>query len=929
MNSRKKVLILDGFALIFRAFYAFIRNPLKTSKGEPTSAIFGFVRMLIKLLKDYQPDYFVVALDSPTKTFRHSIYKEYKANRSEAPDDLKTQIPIIIDLIGKFQLATLRKDGYEADDIIGTLCEKYKNDNNLDVLVVTGDKDILQLVEGNVKVITTSKGVSEVVEYDRDKVHEKWGVYPEKIVDLFALMGDSSDNIPGVKGVGPKAATKLLNQYISVEDVYSNLDQITKKKLKENLLNSQSNALLSKELVTIERQVPIEYDIEDFANTNIAQDSAIQMLKQYELNGILKDEIFSNGMPPDSLSQQSDGKDKTPPSAPKGEYKGIFTKKDLEELIRDIKKAKFVSIDLETTSENPMIAEIIGVAFSTEPQKGYFLPIPMKTEDSDLFSEEKGIWDNDLKDYNLDKAYVIQQLKGLCEDLRIHKIGQNIKYDYMILKRTWDIEIKSIVFDTMIASYLLNPGRKSHGMDYLAEELLEYQTVHYKDIVGKGQTLLNIPLHSVIHYASEDTDITLQLYNIFKPQIDQSAFKDLYYDIELPLVTVLGEMELNGVQIDPDHFKTMSLEIKDRLDYLRKEIWELSGGEFNINSTQQLSEILFTKLGLTPIKKTKTGYSTDVFVLEKLAEEHQVPLHLLEYRRLTKLKSAYLDSIPKLIDPVTQRVHTSFNQTVAQTGRLSSNKPNMQNIPIKDKIGRAIRKGFIARPDFYIMSADYSQIELRILAHMSQDPNLIKAYKENIDIHTQTAALIFRKDTSKISQDERRIAKTINFSVIYGIGAVALGKDLKVSTKKAKEFIDNYFKEYAGVTQYIDQQKSLAHEKGYVETLYRRIRYLPEIMSSNKREQSMGERLAVNTPIQGTSADLIKIAMVNIDREMTKRSLKSLMTIQVHDELVFEVHKDELEVMKKLVVEKMETAAKLSVPLEVSISYGQNWDEAH
>ncbi len=931
MEPRKKILILDGFALIFRAFYAFIRNPLKTSKGEPTSAIFGFVRMLIKLIKDYQPDYFVVALDSPAKTFRHSIYKEYKANRTEAPDDLKMQIPIIKDLINKFQLASLEMDGYEADDIIGTLCEKYKENSDLDVIVVTGDKDILQLVEGNVKVITSSKGVSDVIEYDRDKVHEKWGVYPEKIIDLFALMGDSSDNIPGVKGVGPKAANELLSQFASVEDVYNNLDQITKEKLKEKLLKDQSNALLSKELVTINRNVPIEYDIEDFSNTNIAQEEAIQILKTYELNVILKDEIFSNGLSASSLSQETDEQTQTPIAPLKGEYKGIFTKEDLGKLMIEIQKARFVSIDLETTSENPMIAEIIGIAFSIEEQKGYFLPVPMEEEDSNLFGEEIGgnSWSNDLKDYDLDKAYVINELKGICEDPGIDKIGQNIKYDYMILKRTWDIEIRSIVFDTMIASYLLNPGRKSHGMDYLAEKLLDYQTVHYKDIVAKDQTLLDLPLSTVIHYASEDTDITLRLYNIFKPQIDQSAFKDLYYDVELPLVRVLGEMELRGVQIAPDHFKTMSVEIKDRLDYLKKEIWELSGREFNINSTQQLSEILFTKLGLTPIKKTKTGYSTDVFVLEKLAEEHQVPLHLLEYRRLTKLKSAYLDSIPKLINPVTKRIHTSFNQTVAQTGRLSSNKPNLQNIPIKDEVGRAIRKGFIARPDFFIMSADYSQIELRILAHVSQDPKLIKAYKENLDIHTQTATLIFHKEISEISQDERRIAKTINFSVIYGIGAIALGKDLKVSTKKAKEFIDNYFKEYAGVTRYIDQQKSLAHEKGYVETLFHRIRYLPEIQSGNKRDQSMGERLAVNTPIQGTSADLIKIAMINIERETNKRKLKSIMTIQVHDELVFEVHKDELEIMKQLIVEKMETAAKLSVPLKVTISHGQNWDEAH
>ena len=914
MPKRKKLLIVDSFALIFRAFYAFIKNPLRTSRGEPTSAIFGFVRMLIKVIKDYQPDYLVMALDSPGKTFRNDIYEEYKANRKDTPEDLKIQIPQIIELIDKFKVASLIKEGFEADDIIGTLCEKYKNTEDVDIYVVTGDKDILQLVEGNIRVLTTSKGISELKEYDREAVKEKWGVYPENIVELFALMGDSSDNVPGVKGVGPKSALDLLEQYHNLEGIYENIEKITKKKLKENLIEFHANAVLSKELVTIDRHVPLDLALEDFANTDLAQEEAVEALKSFELHSVLKDEVFVRG----GFSDTSDTpdlngmptKDDTLKRVPNEDYKAILTVKDWQAVQKEISDSGLVSIDLETTSENPNLAEIIGISFSTKEKTGYYLPLAHEVAQE------------------IERDVILADLKRLCEDKEVRKIGQNIKYDYMILRR-YGIECCSIIFDTMIASYILNPARKSHGMDHLAMEFLGHHTIKYKDIVGKGETLLDVDFDMVVQYAAEDADITLRLYQIFKPAIDSSSMRDLYYNVELPLVTVLGRIELAGVVIDKNYFRTMSQDFAERLNLLESEIWELSGQEFNINSTKQLSEILFTKLGLEAKKKTSTGFSTDVSVLEKLAEEHQVPLLLLEFRKLTKLKSAYLDSIPKLINKLTGRVHTSFNQTVTQTGRLSSNKPNLQNIPIKEDIGRAIRKGFLAREGNYIMSADYSQIELRILAHMSQDPALLKAYQEDRDIHTQTAALIFGKPESTVDQDERRIAKTINFSVIYGIGSQALAKDLKISAKQAKTFIDQYFKEYRGVRDYIDRQKELAHEQGYVETMFHRIRYLPEIKSSNKREISFGERLAVNTPIQGTSADIIKMAMIEIDREIEKNHMKSLMTIQVHDELVFELPENELDTMKSLVREKMESATTLSVPLKVSLSYGLNWEEAH
>ncbi len=924
----KKILIIDTFAIIFRAFYAFIKNPLRTSKGIPTSAIFGFLRMIIKILKTYNPEYLVFALDSPDKTFRHKIYTEYKANRVTPPDDLKVQIPLILELITKMQFHSIQYNGYEADDVIGTLCTRLKNEKDMDVWVVTGDKDILQLVEGNIKVITTSKGITETVIYDSEKVKERWGVYPDKIIDLFALMGDSSDNIPGVKGIGPKTAQELIENYNSLEGIYQNIDGISKKKIKENLIQYEADALLSRELVTIKTDLDFPLNLTDFEWNHLSYENIIPFFEEYELHSILKDEFFSNTK--QDLNQVPDKKLDIAKSQMnmnnRGTYHLISKKSLFDQLINDINKSKYLSIDLETTSEDPMKARIIGISFCIESGIAYFVPV-YPDGDSDLFDTHA--WKDYLKDYDIDLRYLKSQLKMICEDKTIQKIGQNIKYDYMVFKRDWDITIHPIYFDTMIASYVLDTGRSSHGMDYLAESLLNYKTVKYKDIVDKGKTLLDVDLPVVSHYAGEDADITYRLYKLFKPQIDNSVMKDLYYSIELPLIEVLAHMEIAGVSIDQTHFKSMSKDIKQRLDSLQKEIWELSGREFNINSTQQLSEILFTKLGLKHGKKTKTGYSTDVDVLEELANEHQVPMHLLEYRKLAKLKSAYLDSIPKMIDENTHRIHTSFNQTIAQTGRLSSIKPNLQNIPIKEEIGRNIRKGFLAHKGFYIISADYSQIELRILAHMSQDEMLLKAYCEDRDLHTQTASLIYEKVEADISSDERRIAKTINFSVIYGIGARALAKDLKIPNSDAKKFIDQFFKAYSGVTHYIDQQKKLAYEQGYVETLFHRIRYIPEIRSSNNRNRSYGERLAVNTPIQGSSADIIKIAMINIHKDIQQKNLQTMMTIQVHDELVFEVPERELDIMKSIIVDRMQNAVKLSVPLKVSISNGRNWDEAH
>lgn len=968
---KKKILILDTFALIFRAYYALFRKPLRTSQGKPSSAIFGFVRMLMKALDDIQPDYLVLALESKASTFRQKLYSEYKSNREETPEDLKLQIPKTIELIQKFHLALLQKEEFEADDIIGTVCERYKSDSSLEIYVLTGDKDLLQLIEGNVRVLMIQEG--ELVEYDREKVKEKWKVYPKQMIDLLALMGDSSDNVPGVLGVGIKTAQNLIHQFESLEKLYQDLDRVPSNRIRSLLLEGRESAFLSQKLIQIERNIDLKMNLQDFQNTDLNQAGAIEFLKEYEFHSILKDPRFHKKIENGTGKKEQKEQKKTIAKqviqkevfseteilnsvssnlspilfsnfSPKSvRYKLIVSKSDFSALMKYLKSVRLLSIDLESTSTNPLQAEIIGIALSPKPEEGYFIPIlpsqefQEKSNSEDLLLDlSKGTsWNEALIDRDLTNQEIVEGVRNICEDRSIAKLGQNIKYDLLLLQRNWEIDIEPIVFDTMLASYLLDPRRRSHGLDFLAGEFLNYKTIRYSELVGKKETLLDQDLEKVFHYACEDADITFRLYEKFKPMMDDAAFSDLYYNIEVPLLKVLAGMELFGVKISKEHFHKMSLDLEQKLKDLEKEIWSSSGERFNLNSPKQVSEILFTKLGLKPKRKIKTGFSTDISVLEELSGENQVAHSLLEYRKLMKLKSAYLDSIPKLIDAKTKRVHTSFNQTITQTGRLSSNQPNLQNIPIKEELGRSIRSGFIAnegvgsKSEKLILSADYSQIELRILAHMSQDFQLIEAYQQDKDIHSRTASLIFSVPESEVNEDQRRVAKTINFSVIYGVGPHALSQALHISFERAKNFIRQYFEQYSKVREYMEQQKKQAREKGFVETLFHRIRYIPEIHSANQRERSMGERIAINTPIQGTSADIIKRAMVNLFKAIHEEKLRSHMMIQVHDELVFEVEDSELERLKRLVREKMESAVELSVPLKVSIGYGKNWEQAH
>lgn len=947
MSDKKKIIIIDGYALIFRAYYAFIKTTsFTTTNGEPTGAVFGFIKMVLSALNTQKPDYVVVAWDSGGKTFRNDLYKEYKANRKETPDELKIQIPLIKEAVDKLDISSITMENYEADDVIGTLCKKLRNNNDLDVIVLSGDKDLLQLVGDNVKVMASKKGVSEFKIYDSEAVKEKWGVVPEKIIDLFALIGDSSDNIPGVKGIGKKGAEKLLNEFSSIDEIFDNIEKVRNTRNKNILKkdDAKKSAELSKELVTINTDLDINIDLEKFETYDFTTKEAIEFFNRFELNSIKKSELpkkTNHGVEFIKLSKDDIKSQSNKKSSPKtnyegqqsllnfldnqykiatneannekGKYKAILTQSELNKCLEEIENVKLLSFDFETTSEEPVQAEIIGFSLSWKEKEAYYIPVKHDV-DTD-FTED----------------YINDFLKKLFSNKEIKIIGQNIKYEYMILEKI-GIDISNIHFDTMLGAYVLDPDYSPFNLDKLADRFLNYQTVKYKDIVPKKSTLLDVDFDTVVNYACEDADIALRLYNVLKPEIDESPVKNLFYDIEMPLIKVLGDIELAGVNIDITYFKNMSSKMEKELKALQQKIYDLNDGEeFNINSPKQLQEILFDKLGLKSTKKTGAGArSTDVTVLEALSDEHDIPKLILEYRTLAKLKNTYLDTLPEMIYEKTGRIHASFNQAITSTGRLSSSNPNMQNIPIKGELGRSIRKGFIPFDKGHtILSADYSQIELRLLAHFSGEEKLIDAYNNNKDLHTQTASLLFDKPETEITSDERTKGKTINFSIIYGIGARKLAKDLGIKTKEASKLIETYFEKYPKVKEYIKTQKEGLKKDIRVFTLYNRVRYIKQFFSRRRVEKSHAERLAVNSPIQGTSADLIKIAMNNIYKEFHKEKLKTRMIIQVHDELVFDVVEEEFEKAQSIIVNCMENVASLKVPLRVSINNGNNWGEAH
>ncbi len=897
----KRLFAIDGHALCYRAYYAFIKNPLTNSKGQNISAIFGFARMLIKLIQEEKPDYLVVAFDPPHKTFRFEMFPDYKANRLKMPDDLRPQIDEIKRMVAELGIPVLESPDHEADDVLGSIAKKYSSPS-LKVVLVTGDKDAYQLVDDNIIIYANKKGIAEHEMYDRDAIAKKLGITPAQVIDYMALVGDTSDNIPGVRGIGEKTAQKLIREYGSLDNLYQNIASI-KGKLREQLEQGKESAYLSRDLVTIRTNIDIPVELEKLKPPLLETGAAHSYFVKMEMPSIAKE-------------LGGDAEDRSTSTENK-EYITIKSPKELEEAIEAIKNARAVSVDTETTALSPMDAELVGISLSVREHAGWYLPIVQKS----LFSADI-----------MDASEALSRIKPILEDEKIIKIGQNIKYDIIVL-RSAGIELRGTAFDTMIASYLLNPGERNHNMDDMAKRHLGYTTITYGDLVGKGKkavAITDVPLERLAEYAIEDADITFRLYNFFRPKIESDAeIKRLFSTVEMPLVEVLAKMEWHGVKIDISHFHMLSEENASLLAKAESEIYRIAGGPFNINSTKELSDFLFNRLKLKPVKKTKTGFSTDISVLEELKGRHEIIDHLIEYRTLIKLKSTYIDALPKLVSPKTGRIHTSYNQTIVATGRLSSSSPNLQNIPVREEMGRRIREGFVPENGYIFMSADYSQIELRLAAHLSNDERMIRAFKEGLDIHSITAASVFGVPIEEVTPDMRRQAKIINFATIYGVSPYGLSQQADISVQEAAEFIKKHFETYPGLERYINETIEFARKNGYVKTLLGRRRPLPDINSDAKFQREGAERVAINTPIQGTSADMIKVAMVNIQKELDARKFKTRMILQVHDELVFEVFESEKEIIQKIVRHEMESAISLSVPVVVDIGWGRNWAEAH
>jgi DNA polymerase-1 len=889
MTGKQILYLIDGSSYIYRAYYAIRR--LSSPQGFPTNALYGFTQMLLKVLKERTPDHVAVVFDKGRKTFRTDMYPEYKANRAAMPDDLVPQIAPIKEMVRAFNIPVLELENFEADDIIGTIA-RHCEENGMEVVVVTGDKDLMQIVTPCVTLLDTMKdkasGITEVA--------ERFGVGPELVVDVLGLAGDTSDNIPGVPGIGEKTAIRLILEFGSLDSLLERAGEV-KGKTGERLREFADQARLSRRLATIDRNTPIDYRYEDLALTPADNKRLAELFREYGFTTLMK-ELTSEA----SLSTE--------------EYRTVFSESEFAELLKNLQDAPAFAVDLETTSLNPLEAELVGFSFSIREHEAWYLPVGHRYLGSPA---------------QLSREQVLEELSPILTDPERPKIGQNIKYDYQVLRRH-GIEMQGLWFDTMLASYLLNPVRSSHGLDSLSVEFLDHKMISYEEVAGKGKEQINfaqVPVERASVYSCEDADATFLLQRLFLPRLAESGMERLLFELEMPLVKILAEMELVGVQVDLPLLRELSDGFAAQLSTLEKEIFATAGCPFNINSPKQLGEVLFEKLKLPTGKKTKTGWSTDMDVLARLAQEYELPALILQYRSISKLKSTYTDALPRLVDPATGRIHTSYNQAVTNTGRLSSSEPNLQNIPIRTEEGRKIRRAFTARQGSLILSADYSQIELRVLAHLSADRVFCDAFAKDEDIHTRTASEVFDIMPGLVTPEMRRQAKTINFGVIYGQGAFSLARELGVATKTAKEFIDNYFERHSGAREFLDSCVRNAERDGYVTTLLGRRLPIPDIKSSNGNIRAFGQRNAVNYPIQGSAADIIKLAMVKVSERMTREGLKSRLIMQVHDELVFEVPEEEKLTMETLVSHEMEHAAALRVPLRVDVNFGRNWSEAH
>lgn len=883
------IYLIDATATIHRAYHA-IRG-LSTSAGLPTNAVFGFTRMLIKLIKDRSPEYIAMCFDSKGKTFRHEMYPDYKATRPPMPDDMRIQLPYISEVVKGFNLHIIELPGYEADDLIGTLAAKAEK-AGFSVVMVTGDKDFIQLVTDSVSILDPMKDkVTNLVD-----VHKTFGLEPQKIIDVMGFSGDSSDNVPGVPGVGPKTALSLVQTFGGMNHVYEKIDEVSSKSLRQKLSEHKDKAFLSRSLVTINTDVPIDVNLEDFKFKAPDSDSLARLFKTLEFRQLQQEFPVKS-----DLSQKH--------------YASVTTAEELNQLISCLSLAKIISLDTETTSTDPMRARIVGLSFSVEPGSAFYVPV------GHLYPDVP---------FQLDLELVLESVKPILEDPDIQKLGQNIKYDAIVLAR-YGINISGIVFDTMVASYLINPSLRAHSLDQIALDYLDHKTITYQEVVGKNEGFHAVSIEDATSYACEDADIALMARDVLLPKLKSLELMDLFQKVEMPLVEVLMRMEMRGVCVDCNQLKILSKSFEHQIESLETMIYEVAGETFNIQSHQQLGHILFEKLGLPVQKKTKkkTGYSTDVEVLTELAHNHELPNLILRHRTLSKLKSTYTDALLDLVNPDTGRIHTSYNQTVTATGRLSSSDPNLQNIPIRTEEGRQIRSTFIPQDGWVMVSADYSQIELRILAHCSEDPLLIDAFIKDEDIHSRTAKELFGGLPNMMTPELRRQAKIINFGILYGMGPYSLSRELGISQKMAKAYIDQYFSRYRGVKNYTQKTIESARQTQKTSTLLGRIRILPDINSQNMNVRNFAERIAVNTPIQGTAADLIKLAMIQVDADFSEKGFEASMLLSVHDELVFEVPESELDKIIIRIREIMEGVMELKVPLKVNIAQGKNWAEAH
>ena len=919
-KTAPRLFLIDAYALIYRAFFAFIQHPLVNSKGENTSAPFGFTNFLHQVLDDYEPDYIAVVFDSGTSQ-REELYPEYKATREKMPDELGWSLPRIRAVVDAMGVKIVELEGWEADDVIGTLARRAEGEG-IEAVVVSGDKDFYQLVGPRISLMNPGRGGATGVEaewVDERSAPEKFGVAPTYIVDYLALIGDSSDNVPGAPGIGPKTARSLIESFGSVEEILAHTSEVSGKRARESLLKNADAVRLCKQLVTIRTDVPLGgFEIRDFHPGRPDHRRLRDLFVELEFR------VLAERYTQAAAEAGAGGAGETEARA---DYLLVTDVGRVRELVEAVRKRGQLSLRWELTHPDPVRGTVAGIGLALEVGRAFYLPLAHCLPGELALGDESGEIPN-LPPLGDPRMASLRELLG---DPSIRVVGHDLKRDLLAL---WGcgIEPAGLWFDTMVASYVLDPGRRSHALDALAVDLLAHTTIAYAEVTGRGQkqlTFAEVTLEAARDYTCEAADCALRLYERFRPELEEQRMEPLFRDLEMPLIPVLARMERSGVRIDVPFFCEMSRKHKRKLELIQQEIWKEAGSEFNLNSTPQLREVLFERLQLPVLKRTKTGPSTDASVLEELAVQgHRVPRLLMEYRELEKLRSTYVDALPQLVNQHTGRIHTSFNQTVATTGRLSSSDPNLQNIPIRSAVGREIRKGFIAEEGHVLLAVDYSQIELRILAHFSEDEPLVRAFREGVDVHRQAAAVVFDVPIDAVTAEQRGRAKTINFATLYGQGPFSLAQQLGISREEARAFITAYFERFSGVRHFLDRQVESAHERGYVETLLGRRRYIPELKSRNWNIRQFGERVAQNTPIQGTAADLIKKAMIDVDRALEESDWNAQLILTVHDELVFEVPEQRVDEVRPAVVGLMEGAVELEVPIEVGWGVGRSWYEA-